>query len=130
MLDRLWPEAGWDARGAGGAFSHSRARLRTRFSIARLCAAVAAVAVAFACFKSAWQLALALSVGMLIPIFVSGLRWTEVVAILANALVLGTLSIPPVVSNCRLRAPAAIGGAKTAPTAAPAVPPTNNLSAR
>jgi hypothetical protein len=57
------------------------------------------VALAFAWLRP-WQIALSLSIGALIPIFVSGVTRVEVVAILVNAAVFGALMIPPVVTHC------------------------------
>ena len=75
------------------------ARFRRQISIARLCAAVLVVALAFAWLRP-WQMAISVAIGMLIPIFISGLAWIEVAVILAIAFVMGALMMPAVSTRC------------------------------
>ncbi|WP_406699626.1 hypothetical protein V5E97_12265 [Singulisphaera sp. Ch08] len=69
-------------------------QFRRPISLARGSLAVLVVALAFA-WISPWQLALSLSVGILVPIFVSGLRWIEIGTIVATTVIAGLLTLPP-----------------------------------
>jgi hypothetical protein len=97
-------------------------RLRKRFSIARLLAAVAIVATNLGIIRHA-TIALISSAAMLIPVFISGLALIEIGIVVVCAFIAVVLLIPPVESASfhvkRRKTPAT--KAITAPT--PSIPP-------
>lgn len=72
------------------------ARLRRQVSMQRLLLAVLVVAIPFALLRTLWQIGLTLSIGLLIPVFVSGFTWAEVGLIVAYAFVIGAVMTPGV----------------------------------
>lgn len=69
--------------------------IRRQFSVLRMLTAVIAVALPLAWLP--WrQIAVAVSIGLLIPIFITGLNTLEIVEILAIAFIIGALLTPPV----------------------------------
>jgi hypothetical protein len=68
------------------------ARLRRRFSLGSLMAVVLPLGVVFGCVKP-WPLAICVAAGILVPFFISGLNWAEILAILACTFYGGILLI-------------------------------------
>jgi hypothetical protein len=106
------------------------ARLRRRFSLARLMLAVLILAVNFAWLSRSglpigvvFSAGLAFSGGLIVPLFVTGLSLIEVITIVAIGLVLGALFLPAVTPDHSYRRRTAPPTAAAGPGPGPGVTP-------
>jgi hypothetical protein len=101
-------------------------RIRLRFSIARVMAAVLSVALVFTVFRPTGlglPATCVLAFGVLIPIFVANLTGPEVAVIIAIMIVVAMMQIPPVLGHDPKKRAAALAKARAARAAAPSAVP-------
>jgi hypothetical protein len=74
--------------------------LRVRFSIRRLMIVATAMGLNFGVLP--WPACAVMGAALTLPLFLSSVRWVEWVVIYGYAGVLAALSMPPVITTCRM----------------------------